>query len=719
MATQFDHINDPINKFVQDKKIKEIEEKLDKKLIFNEDELSESENTEVSENTEISQGTTGSDNTHVSDATEVPDIINPDMTTASVSLSIDADLYELLQHDPTGKTPDEIWRKLLKLEGLGLEVLDINSNFIDVMNFGSDHSIDANANGAIGTYKFHSKEIREIVAPYQKLANVSQFFSHVKQIYGGNKTVDMFRAWINGDIYLHDSCYLFVPYCYAMSVEPVVTQGITFNRQLRSLPPKHARSFIGQVAETVTSMSQELAGAIAIADLFVYYAYYLHLDGFETVADNKEKVEEIENDFQSLVHILNCAHRFSCQSAFTNISIFDRPSLEHLFGTVYYPDGTQPNLALVMELQKIFCNWFSRGQSTESFLPYPFPVVTLNLKVNDDKEVMDQETFEYFCEINMNGLFNFFVSDSNKLASCCRVINNLNVHMSVFGEGGVNIGSLRIVTLNLARIGYYASQEKEKEKAIDTFFEHLDAQLDKAYHLLLAHRAFIVKQMERGACPFFKEDLGYMFLERFFLTFGINGLYEGLLEMGYDMLKEDGLELSRRILKHITDYANAKCDVKNKILFNVEQVPGESLAIKHAKKDKLVNDMSYDIYANQFVPLWSDISLEERIKIDGDLAKYMSGGCITHINLADRMQSSSQMQAVVKYAIKNHCEHFAINYSYNCCTQKHITISGNATTCPICSEQIVDHITRIVGYFTSVSAWSPGRREEFKRRRFL
>jgi len=115
MATQFDHINDPVNKFVQDKKIKEIEEQLDKKLVFNEDDFSESENTEVSENTEISQGTTGSDNTHVSDATEVPDIINPDMTTASVSLSIDADLYDLLQHDPTGKNPDEIWRKLLKL----------------------------------------------------------------------------------------------------------------------------------------------------------------------------------------------------------------------------------------------------------------------------------------------------------------------------------------------------------------------------------------------------------------------------------------------------------------------------------------------------------------------------------------------------------------------------------------------------------------------------
>jgi len=497
-------------------------------------------------------------------------------------------------------------------------------------------------------------------------------------------------------------------------VEPIVL-GITFNKQLRSLPPKHARSFIGQVAETVTSISQELAGAVAIADIFVYYSYFLQKDGIETLVGNEKKSLEIENDFQSLVHILNSAYRCNGQSAFTNISIFDMPSLEHLFGELYFPDGSQPNLKLVMEVQKIFCNWFARGQLKDALLPYPFPVVTLNLKVDDQKEIIDQETFKYFCEINLNGLFNFFVSDSNKLASCCRVVNNINVHMSVFGEGGVNIGSLRVVTLNLARIG---NKVAKAGGDINMYYEELDEQLEKAYHMLLAHREFIKLQIKRGACPFFSDKLGYMFMERFFLTFGINGLYEGMMEMGYDMLKEDGLEVARHILDYISTYANNKCDPEAKILFNVEQVPGESLAVKHALKDKIVCGMDYSIYANQFVPLWSDINLERRIKIDGDLSKYMSGGCISHINLVDRISSAQQMEHVVRYAIKNHCEHFAINYSYNCCENQHITISGTAEVCPICSKRIIDHITRVVGYFTSVSAWSPKRREEFKTRKF-
>jgi ribonucleoside-triphosphate reductase len=632
-----------------------------------------------------------------------------------VPLGLDRDFVDLLNCDPKGELDNATWKKLLSLEGLGLNFLDVARNYNDVINYGSDHSIDPNANCSIGKYKFHSKEIHEILAPHQKLINVSQYFSHVKRLYGAEETKDLFRAWIYGDNYLHDSCYLFVPYCYAMSVEPIVRNGITFNAQLRSLPPKHARSFIGQVAETVTSMSQELAGAIAIADIFVYYAYFLQKRGIETLEGNEKESMEVENDFQNLVHILNSSHRFSGQSAFTNVSIFDMPSLEHLFGELYFPDGSQPNLKLVMEVQKIFCNWFARGQLKDSLLPYPFPVVTLNLKVNDNKEVIDQETFKYFCEINLNGLFNFFVSDSNKLASCCRVINNLNVHMSVFGVGGVNIGSLRIVTINLARIGNAVAKEKGD---LDNFYQKLDEQLDKAHRMLLAHREFIKLQIQRGACPYFSDDLGFMFLERFFLTFGINGLYEGLMEMGYNMLEDDGLELSRQILNHITEYANSKCDLKEKILFNVEQVPGESLAIKHALKDKIVCGMDYSIYANQFVPLWSDINLEKRIKIDGDLTKYMSGGCITHINLVDRIGSVQQMEQVVRYAIKNHCEHFAINYSYNRCENDHITISGNTEVCPICSGHVVDHITRVVGYFTSVSAWSPGRRAEFKTRKF-
>jgi ribonucleoside-triphosphate reductase len=647
-----------------------------------------------------------------------------------IQVTLDRELVALINRADT----DPQWATLLRLEGLHKDQLNVTAKFDDVLRNGSENSVDPNANSSISKYKFQIKEVREALSPYQKLLNVSQFFTHLKAMYGSQDAIHLFESWIRGDLYIHDSCDLLVPYCYSMSVAPIIANGIQYNRQLVSDPPRRARSFIGQVTETVISMSQELAGAVAIADIFPYYTYFMKLDGVTRIDGDARVIKEIENDFQSLVHILNASHRFSGQSAFTNVSIFDRPSLEFLFGELYLPDGSRVDLDLVMQVQRVFCDWFARGQRSDTLLPYPFPVVTLNIKVGGDKQVLDTESFEYFCSTNRDGLFNFFVSGSNKLASCCRVINNLDIHMSIFGDGGVNIGSLRVVTTNLARIGFLAADAAEggdghgeggdgdgeggDGDVVGRFIALLRVQLDKSYRLLCAHRQFIERQIQRGACPFFCEDLGYMFLERFFLTFGINGLSEGLTEMGMDITHPDGLEAGRRILSFISDYAIAKCDIGKKLLFNVEQVPGESLAYKHATKDRIVYGMSYQMYANQFVPLWQDVDVEERLRIDGYMTKYMSGGCITHINLTDRVQSDDQMKRILRCAIDADCEHIALNYSFNECVNKHITISGKAMACPTCGGDIRERYTRIVGYFTPVSAWSPQRRDEFFLRKF-
>jgi ribonucleoside-triphosphate reductase len=292
--------------------------------------------------------------------------------------------------------------------------------------------------------------------------------------------------------------------------------------------------------------------------------------------------------------------------------------------------------------------------------------------------------------------------------------------MSIFGDGGVNIGSLRVVTTNLARLGYITMRDaKDSPDIVSSFIDNLHVQLEKSYRMLVAHRRFIEAHIARGACPFFAKDLGYMFLERFFMTFGINGLNEGLLEMGLEITQPEGLEAGKRILAYIADFANKKSDVPNKMLFNVEQVPGESLAYKHALKDTIIHDMDYKIYSNQFVSLWQDVDIEERLRIDGIMTKYMSGGCITHVNLTDQIQTDDQMKRIVMCAIKSDCEHFAINYSFNECINGHITISGKANKCPTCSGDISSRLTRIVGYFVPLNTWSPTRQQEFDARKFV
>ena len=128
--------------------------------------------------------------------------------------------------------------------------------------------------------------------------------------------------------------------------------------------------------------------------------------------------------------------------------------------------------------------------------------------------------------------------------------------------------------------------------------------------------------------------------------------------------------------------------------------------------------MDYPIYANQFIPLWVECDIVERIKLDGVFSKILTGGGISHLNVGEKLTSPEQMKKLIVYAIKSGCEHFAINYNFCKCKNDHITISGPSTKCSICGDKIVEQYTRIIGYLTPVSAWNKGRQKEHKKRIF-
>jgi len=171
------------------------------------------------------------------------------------------------------------------------------------------------------------------------------------------------------------------------------------------------------------------------------------------------------------------------------------------------------------------------------------------------------------------------------------------------------------------------------------------------------------------------------------------------------------------LLEQIRSYAT-ECSKKYKCSFNVEQVPAESLAVKFALKDKLMHEMNYPIYSNQFVPLWVDCDIVDRVKLDGEFSKALTGGGISHLNVGEKLTSPNQMKKLIEYAVKCGCEHFAINYNFCKCQNDHVTIAGQSTVCSMCSAPIIEQYTRIIGYFTPVSTWNKGRQEEHAKRIF-
>jgi ribonucleoside-triphosphate reductase len=597
---------------------------------------------------------------------------------------------------------------ILSIEGISPDKLDINSMASRYFNeHVADMSIDSNSN--VNDCKSYGNYLSEVAKGLMKLQGYYDLYKILKNNFGQEQAQDTMQAVWNGDLYMHDSTAIQIPYCWAYSTHFLIEKG-NYWGQLQSLPPHRKRSFIDQVKEVTIETAQEVAGAVAIGDLFVGYAHFVKKENIDIT--NPYHRKDIENDFQSLVHTINKKLRPSHQSPFTNISIFDRPNLEYLFGDIRYPDGSVPDFDIIEEVQKIFCDWFCKGDPV-SGLPYRWPIVTLNLRTDENKNIIDKKALKYFSKLNLDkGCFNIYMSSGNKIASCCRLINDLEMSgCDSFGNGGVSLGSHRVVTINLPRLGFLANNEEE-------LFELLEKQMEQARDILVAHRKLLQKRIDQGFLNFFK--YGIMHMSRFFSTFAISGVYECLEEFGKPITTEEGKNLAHELLGRIKKYSQ-ECAKKYGCPFNVEQVPAESLAVKFAAKDALLYGMNYPIYSNQFIPLWVDYDIIDRMKMDGEFSKTLTGGGISHLNLGEKLTTANQMQKLIEYAVKCGCEHFAINYNF-ChfcqCKNNHITISGPSEKCPICGDKIVEEYTRVVGYLTPVSAWNKGRRKEHKNRVF-
>ena len=597
-------------------------------------------------------------------------------------------------------------KKILKLEGISPEQLDI-SNLSERYFTEStiDLTVDNNANYGQDS-RSYGNYLSEMSKSHIKLIGYHDIYQILKQEHGQVEADKILKAVWEGDIYIHDSTSLQIPYCWAMSVDFILHKG-NYWGQLESFPPKRKSSFMDQVKEVVIEMAQEIAGAVAIGDLIICYSYFIKKENLDLTDPHVRK--DIENDFQSLVHTLNKKLRPSHQSPFTNISIFDRPNLEILFKSYVFPDGTSPDFDIIMEIQKIFCDWFHKGDPATD-LPYRFPVVTLNLRVNENGDVLDKEALDYFSRINLDkACFNIYISSGNKIASCCRLINDFDLAgTDSFGNGGVSLGSHRVVTMNLARIGKLANSYSH-------MMELLSDRLDMSKKVLLAHRKLLEKRVSENFLPFVRR--GIISMDRLFSTFGVNGIYECLEELGHPILTPNGKELAKNMLEEIKIYA-AECSKKHGNLFNIEQVPAESLAVKLAAKDRLLYGMDYQIYANQFIPLSVDCDIIERVKLDGAFSKVLTGGGISHLNVGEKLTHKDQMTKLIEYSIKFGCEHFAINYNFCRCENEHTTISGQSKICPICSAPIVGQYTRVIGYMTPVSSWNRGSQKEHGQRVF-
>jgi ribonucleoside-triphosphate reductase len=326
-----------------------------------------------------------------------------------------------------------------------------------------------------------------------------------------------------------------MPYCYATSLAPIVYDGMPWVKNIKVKPVKHFLSLINNSIKYIYSLSTQCVGAIAVPDFLVFAEYFIRKDFGEEWYEETAYVELIEQLFQHWIYSVNDKARGN-QSPFTNVSVFDKYWREAMFGEHTNPDFSKCDLDNLKRVQRLFVKVLIEQQQDN---PFTFPVMTAcQLKDAETGEILDKDWLDWIGEISVkNKLMNFYTSDTcDSLSSCCRLRNNLggtqkSEYTNSFGVGGLNIGSHRVVALNLPQIAYIAKYSDKND--LSAFYNILESRIKIAQDILDIHRELLMRLIDNGNLPMYKH--GCMDLSKQYSTLGFIGLYECLeiLRNGY------------------------------------------------------------------------------------------------------------------------------------------------------------------------------------------
>lgn len=410
-------------------------------------------------------------------------------------------------------------------------------------------------------------------------------------------------------IYTHDeaSTPTLKQYCMAVSLYPLMTEGVGNIDGVTPGPPNDLQSFSGQITNLAFLLSSQCKGAVAFGEYFIALNYYV----IKEFGDNwYEKLDCTDTSDHALIHrtikdsIIKAFKQFvwginqpagnrSYQSPFTNISYYDKTYFESLFAEFYYPDGTKPEWDAIDMLQRMFMEWFNNVRLKQVLT---FPVETFAM-VHDGKDIIDQ-SYKNLCALMYAKGHSFFtyISDSaDSLASCCRLRNELNENTfnPTSGLTGVMTGSCNVITLNINRIvqdcckKWAYPEPKQLVKETSTFVNYLKDILERVYKYHIAFKTLLYDEEDKGM--FAASNGGYIYINKLYSTIGINGLNEAARFLGLEVSNnKEYLSFLQLILGTIKEQ-NKKHSIQDKkrpFLFNSEVVPAEGLGGKNYRWDK-------------------------------------------------------------------------------------------------------------------------------------
>ena len=558
----------------------------------------------------------------------------------------------------------------------------------------------------------------------------------------------------NHIIYTHDeaSTPVLKQYCMAVSLYPLLTEGVGNIDGVTPSEPNDLQSFSGQITNLIFLLSSQCKGAVAVGEYFIALNYYVvkefgdkwyekldceasspHCLIKRTVRDNILKA------FKQFVWGVNQpAGNRSYQSPFTNISYYDHTYFTSLFGEFCYPDGSKPEWIAIDTLQRMFMKWFNQIRLKQVLT---FPVETFAMVHNGD-DIIDLNYKQLCAEMYAEGhSFFTYISDSaDSLASCCRLRNELaeNTFSPTSGLTGVMTGSCNVITLNINRIvqdwalthtlngtplikGKKLIGNPLRVTVIENDLKNYVTRiLERVYKYHIAFKTMLYDLEDKGM--FAASNGGYIHISKLYSTIGINGLNEAARFLGMKVSNNpEYIEFLQLILGTIKEQNKLHSihDRKRPFLFNSEVVPAEGLGGKNYKWDKedgYVVPEDENLYNSYFYNAHDNTSILDKFILHGHQTyQYTDGGSAAHINLEDHL-SKEQYLKLIDFAIANGTNYFTFNIPNSKCEDCGKIIKRPIDTCPCCGSHNITQYTRVIGYLRPTKAFGSDRQQEARNR---
>lgn len=581
----------------------------------------------------------------------------------------------------------------------------------------TDWRINANANTSYSNAGLVNNVAGKIIANYW-----------LDKVY----TQEEGYAHRNGDIHIHDLDCL-TGYCAGWSLRVLLNDGFNGVRgRVESKPPSHFREALGQMANFLGILQSEWAGAQAFSSFDTYLAPYVFKDNL--------RFEEVLKAVRSFVYNLNVPARWG-QSPFTNITLdwvvpsdlkeqIPTRNNAHLFLHHTTPDLAHRakirGVAEVIEMRyehfqpemnminKAYYTVMTEGDANGQ--PFTFPIPTVN--ITEDFDWYGENTdllFENTAKIGSSYFQNFigsqytFDDNGQKVENpnaykpnavrsmCCRLQLDLRELLKrgngLFGSAEMT-GSIGVVTINMARLGYLNAGNKLQ------LYQQLDHLLAISKSTLEKKRVFVQEMYDRGLYPYTKRYLPHF--RNHFSTIGVNGINEMILNFTngtHDITSHFGSEMASELLEHIRNRMKVFQEETGN-LYNLEATPAEGTTYRFAKEDK---KRYHDIiqagegeniyYTNSSqIPVNFTEDPFEALMMQDDLQCKYTGGTVLHLYMNEKISSPEACRNFVKKVIT----HFKLPYItvtpvFSVCSV-HGYLNGEHEYCPKCDEILLEKL---------------------------